>query len=84
MTQAKLYTDPNINIDINKGLPRFRETRVKERNDTVELDDITSQYGGYNAATTLRSTLSVSLFSTNPEKPRMERVSPKCITHVKE
>ena len=39
------YTDPNINIDINKGLPRFRETWVKERNDTVELDDITSQYG---------------------------------------
>lgn len=39
------YTDPSIKIDITKGLPRQREKWVKERNDTVELDSITSEYG---------------------------------------
>lgn len=39
------YTDPNITTDINKGLPRMRESWVLDRNDTIELDDITSKYG---------------------------------------
>ena len=39
------YTDPEITIDINKGLPRNREQWVINRNDTMELDDITSEYG---------------------------------------
>lgn len=39
------YTDPKIDIDINKGLPRIRENWVVAREDTVELDDITSEYG---------------------------------------
>lgn len=39
------YTDPTISIDINKGLPRMREKWVEERNDTIMLDDITSEYG---------------------------------------
>lgn len=39
------YTDPEINIDINKGLPRNREEWVEKRGDTVLLDDITSEYG---------------------------------------
>ncbi|MCH5241626.1 MAG: phosphomethylpyrimidine synthase ThiC [Muribaculaceae bacterium] len=39
------YTDPSIKIDINKGLPRNREKWIEERNDTVILEDITSQYG---------------------------------------
>lgn len=39
------YTDPDIKIDINKGLPRLREEWVVNRNDTQVLDDITSEYG---------------------------------------
>lgn len=39
------YTDPDITIDINKGLPRMREQWVLDRADTYELDDITSEYG---------------------------------------
>lgn len=39
------YTDPAIEIDINKGLPRFRQEWLDLRDDTVELDDITSDYG---------------------------------------
>lgn len=39
------YTDPEIKIDINRGLPRLREKWVEQRADTVLLDDITSVYG---------------------------------------
>lgn len=39
------YTDPSVKIDINKGLPRIRTKWVLEREDTVELSDITSRYG---------------------------------------
>lgn len=39
------YTDPNIEKDINKGLPRIREQWVENRNDTEILPDITSEYG---------------------------------------
>lgn len=39
------YTDPEIKININEGLPRLREKWVVDRNDTYVLDDITSEYG---------------------------------------
>lgn len=39
------YTDPNVEIDINKGLPRFRGQWLDMRDDTITLDDITSDYG---------------------------------------
>ena len=39
------YTDPAIEIDINKGLPRDRMQWKLDRDDTVELDSITSKYG---------------------------------------
>jgi len=39
------YTDPNIAIDIKKGLPRLREQWIKDRNDVEELIDVSSDYG---------------------------------------
>lgn len=39
------YTDPEVTIDINRGLPRLREAWVEQRGDTDVLDDITSEYG---------------------------------------
>lgn len=39
------YTDKNIKTDINEGLPRLREQLIANRNDTVQLDSITSDYG---------------------------------------
>lgn len=39
------YTDPNIKIDLNKGLPRDRERFIEQRDDTEALPDITSDYG---------------------------------------
>jgi phosphomethylpyrimidine synthase len=39
------YTDPDVSIDINRGLPRLREAWVIERGDTEALNGLTSEYG---------------------------------------
>ncbi|MDC9497026.1 MULTISPECIES: phosphomethylpyrimidine synthase ThiC [unclassified Pseudoalteromonas] len=38
------YTDPNFELDVRKGLPKFRDQWIKERNDTEVLDSVTSQF----------------------------------------
>lgn len=38
------YTDPNINIDLKKGLPRLREEWIINRNDVQQLDAFSSAY----------------------------------------
>ena len=40
-----VYTDPNVTININEGLPRTREEWLKDRDDLVQLPAITSEYG---------------------------------------
>jgi len=39
------FTDPNIDIDIRKGLPRIREQWILDRNDVDTLTEISSDYG---------------------------------------
>lgn len=39
------YTDPNIEIDVKKGLPKLREQWILDREDTQELESISSAYG---------------------------------------
>ncbi|MES2730225.1 MAG: phosphomethylpyrimidine synthase ThiC [Bacteroidota bacterium] len=43
------YTDPNITIDLKKGLPRLREEWITKRGDVEELSDISSEYGQIRA-----------------------------------
>ena len=38
------YTDPDVNIDIRKGLPDVRSSWVEARGDTEFLDDFSSDY----------------------------------------
>jgi phosphomethylpyrimidine synthase len=40
-----VFTDPEVKIDINKGIPRLREQWIIDRNDTEQLDGMTSEYG---------------------------------------
>jgi phosphomethylpyrimidine synthase len=40
-----VLTDPEVNIDINKGIPRLREQWIVDRNDTEQLEGMTSEYG---------------------------------------
>ncbi|UII30056.1 phosphomethylpyrimidine synthase ThiC [Fulvivirga ulvae] len=39
------YTDPNVDIDVNKGLPQLRKDWIQSRGDVEELSGITSDYG---------------------------------------
>lgn len=39
------YTDPNYTVDLNKGLPKIREQWIAERNDTIKLEGLSSEYG---------------------------------------
>lgn len=38
------YTDPQVKIDLKKGLPRLREAWIKKREDTEQLSDFSSAY----------------------------------------
>ena len=40
-----VYTDPNVEIDINRGLPRMRSQWLDKRDDLERLPSITSEYG---------------------------------------
>ncbi|HVZ38904.1 MAG TPA: phosphomethylpyrimidine synthase ThiC [Candidatus Kapabacteria bacterium] len=46
------YTDPDVTIDLQKGLPDVRTQWIEERNDTEVLPDLTSEYGRLRAADT--------------------------------
>ncbi len=39
------YTDPNVHIDVKKGLPQLRQEWILSRGDVEELDEVTSTYG---------------------------------------
>jgi len=44
------YTDPNVHIDIRKGLGPLRLDWILARGDVEELADVTSEYGRRRAA----------------------------------
>ncbi|MBE9396106.1 phosphomethylpyrimidine synthase ThiC [Pontibacterium sp. N1Y112] len=44
------YTDPAAKIDLHKGLEPLRANWIQERNDTEQLDALTSEYGRVRAA----------------------------------
>ncbi|MFQ5344975.1 MAG: phosphomethylpyrimidine synthase ThiC [Mariprofundus sp.] len=39
------YTDPDVKLDLQKGLPDVRSVWIEERNDTVFLSGLSSRYG---------------------------------------
>ncbi len=39
------YTDPDYKVDLHKGLPKIREQWIADRDDTVKLDGLSSEYG---------------------------------------
>ena len=44
------YTDPNVSIDIRAGLPPLRAAWIAERNDTEQLESVSSVYGRQRVA----------------------------------
>ena len=39
------YTDPSVEIDVKKGLPKLRHQWILDRGDVEQLDEISSAYG---------------------------------------
>ncbi len=39
------YTDPNVEIDVRKGLPKLREQWILDRGNVEELSGVSSEYG---------------------------------------
>ena len=44
-----VYTDPNVEIDLTKGLPKLRQAWIEGRGDTEQLAKLSSQYGNERA-----------------------------------
>ncbi len=44
------YTDPEVKIDIKKGLPKLRQNWILDRGDVKELSNLTSSYGNERLA----------------------------------
>jgi len=61
-----VYTDPNIQIDLTKGLPKLREGWITERGDTEQLDGLSSSYGLARA----RDISTANLRFAHIDKPR--------------
>ncbi len=61
-----VYTDPNIQIDLTKGLPKLREGWIAERGDTEQLDGLSSSYGLARA----RDISTANLRFAHIDKPR--------------
>ena len=44
-----VYTDPSVEIDLTKGLPKLRQAWIEARGDTEQLAKLSSQYGNERA-----------------------------------
>jgi phosphomethylpyrimidine synthase len=60
------YTDPDIEIDLNKGLPAFRKQWIEARNDTVQLENFSSDF----TRERLQGDLDIEPFENKP-KPKI-------------
>lgn len=60
------YTDPDIAIDLNKGLPPFRKEWIESRSDTVQLENFSSDF----TRERLEGDLDIEPFENKP-KPRI-------------
>lgn len=65
-----VYTDPNVQIDLTKGLPKLREGWIKERGDTEELAQLSSDYGNQRA----KDITTANLRFAHIDKPRRAKL----------
>ena len=61
-----VYTDPEVDIDLTKGLPKLREAWIEERGDTEILSGLSSNYGKERA----RDITTANLRFAHIDKPR--------------
>ncbi|XNS36795.1 phosphomethylpyrimidine synthase ThiC [Halomonas cupida] len=63
------YTDPDISVDLRKGLPELRRTWIEERDDCEWLEGPTSEYGRRRASDPMLAPLRFDLTRT-PRRAR--------------
>lgn len=61
-----VYTDPEVSIDLNKGLPSIRDNWIEERDDTEILEDLSSEFGRQR----LRDIRTANIRFAHIQKPR--------------
>ncbi|WP_347454530.1 phosphomethylpyrimidine synthase ThiC [Acinetobacter thermotolerans] len=61
-----VYTDPEVSIDLNKGLPSVRDNWIEERGDTEILEDLSSEFGRQR----LRDIRTANIRFAHIQKPR--------------
>ncbi|WP_025646182.1 MULTISPECIES: phosphomethylpyrimidine synthase ThiC [unclassified Psychrobacter] len=66
-----VYTDPNVDIDLTRGLPKLREGWIAERGDTEQLSGLSSSYGQARA----RDITTANLRFAHIDKPRRAKIS---------
>ena len=72
------FSDPDIEIDLKKGLPRLREPWILHRNDVEQLPEITSEYGRMRRDDkSLDHALNISHYPIVPNRANAAR---RCIT----
>ena len=64
------YTDPDVQIDIRKGLSDIRSGWIKERDDTEQLGSLTSEYGRLRAEDKVLDSLRFELHRRNPRRAK--------------
>ena len=64
------YTDTNYTVNLEKGLPKLREAWIKERQDTIKLDSLSSDYGRMRQADASLDSLRFEHVNTQPRVAR--------------
>ncbi|MFO7869411.1 MAG: phosphomethylpyrimidine synthase ThiC [Bacteroidales bacterium] len=70
------YTDENVEIDLQKGLPKLRRQWILDRNDVEELEGLSSEYGRMRHANTSLDYLRFEHVNTRPLRAKTGR----CVT----
>ena len=76
------FSDPDIEIDLKKGLPRLREPWILHRNDVEQLPEITSEYGRMRRDDKSLDHLRLNI-SHYPTVPNGANAARRCITPSK-
>ncbi len=74
-----VYTDTNVSIDLNKGLPNVRESWIEERNDTEMLDSLSFKLLVKSVYGIFVPLIFVLLIFKNHVGPKQVTMSRRCI-----
>lgn len=69
------YTDPEYEVDVQRGLPKLREQWIEQRGDTQRLEQLSSEYGRSRRADSRLDELRFAHIQDHPRVAKGECVS---------